>query len=198
MAPRKIKPELARKPEAEDGADEGTSKRKAVSKRDFIDEDGNVVDKMEQATGARYTLLGEGGRAFDYQFGEAGALETMFGIFGFHTKVGNVANTVLNDKDDPGTPADAAAAIEDFIESVKSGTWAERTGGVGIVIDKDALAAAIVEVGVAKGKAPDYATIRQRLEEDKGYQKMARQVPEVAMAYTKRVGRNVKSVDDLL
>jgi len=184
---------------ADDGDEaETTRTRRQVSKRDYLDSDGAVCDKIEQASGARYTLLGDGGRNFDEQFGDPGTFETMCAIFGFHTKVGNVANTTLNDKDNPGTPADAAAAIEEFIEAAKSGTWAERTGGVGIVIDKDALAGAVVAVATAQGKNAEYATIRQRMEEEAGYVKKVRQVPEVAMEYTRRVGKNVKSVDDIL
>ena len=82
--------------------------RNKVSDRTFIDAQGNEVDRMEEATGARYTLTGIG-KSFDVQMGEAGQLPTMFAIFGFWTKVGNVANTTLNDKDDPGTPEDAAS-----------------------------------------------------------------------------------------
>lgn len=183
---------------AEDSATE--SKRKQVSKRAYLKTDGTEADRIEEASGARYTLLDpQGNHDFDQQFGKAGSLETMCGIFGFHTKVGNVANTVLNDKDEPGSPADAATAIKEFLTAASGGTWAERASGVGTRIDKDALAGSIVDVATAAGKTGvDYQKIRDRLESDPTYVRAARQVPAVATEYAKRVGRATKSVDDLL
>ena len=197
------KPAILRQaPDADSAADAGTesAKRKSVSKRLFINAAGDEVDKIEEATGGRYVLLvPEGNRAFDQQFGEAGKLGTMCAIFGFHTKAGNVANTVLNDKDDPGTPADAATELEAWIKQADGGVWAERAaGGVGARIDKDALAGAIVAVAEAAGKQADYQKIRDRLESDPQYVRAARQVPAVATEYATRVGRATKTVDDLL
>lgn len=181
-------------------APEATSKRRQVSKRAFLKADGTEADKIEEANGARYTLLSpNGNKDFDKQFGEPGTLKTMCAIFGFHTKIGNVANTVLNDKDEPGTPDDAAAEIEAFISQAESGVWAERAaGGVGARVDKDALAGAIVEVAEAAGKTADYQKIRDKLESDPQYVKAARQVPAVATAYATRVGKATKSIDDLM
>lgn len=178
---------------------ESESKRKQVSKRDYLKADGTVADKIEESAGARYTLLDTAGNHdFDELFGDPGKFETMCAIFGFHTKVGNVANTVLNDKDDPGTPTDAAQAIREFIAAAKAGTWAERSGGVAVRIDKDKLAGAIVSVAESKGKTADYQKIRDKLESDPQYVRAARQVPEVATAYAAAVGKAPKSVDDLL
>lgn len=199
--PKKVKAETIRKPEDETGAAvESTAekaKRKTVSKREFIGVNGGEVDKIEEATGARYTLLGEGGESFEAEFGDAGSFTTMCAIFGFHTKVGNVANTVLNGEE-AGTPAMASDEIRDFIEKAREGVWAERTGGVGARIDKDALAGAVVAVAEAKGKKADYQTIRDRLESDTAYLKLVRQVGDVAMEYARRVGRSTKSIDDIL
>lgn len=197
---KSLKETATAKPEAEDGADSAdTGKRKAVSKRDYLDADGEPCDKIEEASGARYTLLGDGGASFDEQFGEPGAFTTMCGIFGFHTKIGNVANTVLNDKSDPGTPADAAEAISAFIESAKTDkVWAERTGGVGIQINKEALAGAVVDVAGKAGKTLDYSKVFEKLESDKAYLKLVRQVPAIAQAYIERTGKSVKSVDDAI
>lgn len=175
------------------------SKRKQVSKRSYLKADGSEAERIEEANGARYTLLDTAGNHdFDQQFGEAGKLATMCAIFGFHTKVGNVANTVLNDKDEPGTPTDAAAAIKEFVTAADGGTWAERSTVVGARIDKDALAQAIVEVAQAAGKVAPYDKIRQRLEEEAAYVRAARQVPAVATAYAAKVGKASKTVDDLL
>jgi len=186
-------------------ADEtATTKRKSVSDRGYVDSNGQPVNKIEEATGARYSLLDANGDKtveFVEQLGPAGSFTTMCAIFGFHTKVGNVANTVLNDKDEPGTPDDAGAAITDFIAGAKDTsdpTWAERGGGVAIRVDKDALARAIVAVAAKSGKTADEAKIRAKLESDKGYMRTARQVPAVATEYAAQVGKAVKSIDDLL
>lgn len=192
---------IVRAADDELGTGESTSKRKTVSKRSYLDSDGNECDKIEEASGARYTLLGDGGESFDMQFGDPGQFGTMCGIFGFHTKVGNVANTVLNDKDEPGGPAEAADAIRAFIESAtdsKNPVWAERAGGVGIQIDKDALAGAVVDITTKAGKPQAYDKVRQKLEEDKAYLRMVRQVPAIAQAYIERTGKTVKTVDDIV
>ena len=190
-------------------ADSADSKRKQVSKRLFIDGQGNEVDKIEECSGARYVLLSpNGNKAIDYVFGANPAADKMFAAFGFHTKAGNVANTVLNDKDEPGTPDDAAAEIDSWLKGVGNGIWAERgAGGVGARIDKDALAGAIIAVAVREGKKrkdgtpvsdADYAAIRDRLENEPQYVRAVRQVPEVQTEYATRVGRPTKSLDDLL
>lgn len=204
-----------RKPEDETGSDADTAEtvttatkreRKQVSKRSFLF-DGKEVDKIEEANAARYTLLVPSGNVdLDSPvFGEPGKLATMCAIFGFHTKVGNVANTVLNDKDDAGTPEDAAAEIKEFLAKAESGTWAERTsGGVGARIDKDALASAIVAVALAGGaitaaqEGDTYAKVRDRLEKEPAYVRGARGVPDVAREYATRVGKATKTVADLL
>lgn len=172
--------------------------RKQVSKRSYLLQDGSEAERIEEATGARYTLLGgaDGNIDFDQQFGEAGKLETMCAIFGFHTKVGNVANTVLNDKQDPGTPDDAADAIREFLSSASGGTWAERTGGVAVRIDKDALAGAVVDAFAAAGKTVDYAKVREMLENPTKVRQY-RQIPEVAAEYNKRVGKAPKTLADI-
>jgi len=111
--------------------------RKKVSERNYIDVTGNVVPKMEDATGSRYSLgqvVGDKfvvAKSWDLQFGESGRDTTMYGILGFHTKLGNVANTVLNDKDAPGTIDDAVTAINEFTAGTANGDWATAGGGVG-------------------------------------------------------------------
>ncbi len=196
--------------ENEQGADAAapeSSKRKQVSKRDFL-LNGSVVDKIEEADAARYTVLGvQDGNVDSIVLGEPGKLATMCAIFGFHTKVGNVANTVLNDKDEPGTAGDALAAIKEFIAQAEGGVWAERTtGGVGARVDKDALAGAVISVAVASGKftagSPEesaaYTKVRDKLESEPAYVRACRQVPDVAREYATRVGKANKTVDDLL
>lgn len=141
--------------------------RQKVSERTFIDAAGAEVERMEQATGARYTLV-QAGKSFDAQMGDAGKLPTMFAIFGFWTKVGNVANTVLNDKDAPGTAVEAATEIEDFLASVETGTWREAGEGPrGPKYDNNVLATVLVAAlgSAAKG---DVAYYEARLGDNKG------------------------------
>jgi hypothetical protein len=201
-----MKPQVVKSMENEGGNDQGdTGSRKRVSKREFL-HNGQEVDRIEEASAARYTLLGDGGGNCDSpELGQPGKLATMCAIFGFHTKVGNVANTVLNNKEDPGTTADAKAAIDEFIAMASSGTWAERaTGAPGAAIDKDALAGAIVAVAMASGKVTadqegaTYAKVRGRLDNEPAYVRAARQVPDVAREYATRVGKASKSIDDLI
>lgn len=133
--------------------------KQKVSNRDFINASGEIVDQIEKATGARYTIVKANGtddkgkpiymniQKFDWQAGEAGNPTTMAAIFGFHTKVGNVVNTVLNDKDAPGTADDAAAAAGEWIAELQKGVWAERAGGAGgLRYDPEVLAMAIASV----------------------------------------------------
>lgn len=193
-------PTPARSMEDESGsAPASGSKRKQVSKRSFLARGGAEADTMEDAAGARYTLLGDGGGDHDYTFGENPQADRMFAIFGFHTKIGNVANTVLNDKDEPGTPADAGEAIKEFLALVASGTWAEkREGGGGARIDKDALAAAVVEVAASKGQTKDMADVREKLEDNPGLVRKLRANDEIAAAYAKRVGKAPVKTEDVL
>lgn len=142
--------------------------RQKVSERTFVDAGGVEVERMEQATGARYTLV-TAGKSFDAQMGEAGKLATMFAIFGFWTKVGNVANTVLNDKDSPGTQDDAAEEIADFLAGVETGTWREAGEGAtrGPKYDNNVLATVLVAALGAAAKG-DVAYYEARLADNKG------------------------------
>jgi hypothetical protein len=219
MLKRKNKP-VHQAPEAEQVAAVTTtddSKRKSVSKRSYLDENGETKDvKIETAKGARYTLLDpNGNQDIDYVYGTNPDFDRMCAMFGFHTKVGNVANTVLNDKDEPGTPADAAAKIKEWMADAQSAddpTWAERTGGVGGArVDRDALAGSIVAVLLATvdektgkplldpaNESAQYAKVRQRLEDEPAYLRGARSNPDVAREYATRTGKAQKTVADLL
>ena len=121
--------------------------KQKVSERDYLDASGNVTDKIEAAAGARYTLGYMDGEKFtkvaswDQLFGEPGKKTTMFGILGFHTKLGNIANSVLNNDKNPGGPKDAANAVEEFIAS---DTWREPGTGVGVTRYDVALLAEIL------------------------------------------------------
>lgn len=160
------------------------SKRKRVSERSFIDANGAEVERIEQATGARYKLV-DNGKVFDVQLGEAGAPATMFGVFGAWTKIGNVANTVLNDKDEPGDADSAAEEIEAFLANVEKGIWREVQEGSkrGPKYDKDVLASVLFAVLTKAGKATgDVAGYRDRLD-DASYYAKVRANTDVMAAY---------------
>lgn len=132
--------------------DTNTPSRQKASERLFIDADGNEVDKIELATGARYVIPANG-KSFDMQLGKAGDPNTMFAVFGYHTKLGNVANTIRNDKTAPGRPDDEADAIEEFLESVSGGAWREPSeGGRGPKYDDSILAAVLCDIAHKQGK----------------------------------------------
>jgi hypothetical protein len=197
--------QVNRQAENEQGVDTATEpKRKQVSKRAFLGPDGAVVETMEEATGARYTLLSctGGDKHYDVQIGELGKAATWYGIIGCHTKLGNVANSVLNDKEEPGTPDDAGAAIDDFIKQTENGVWAERSTGVaGSRIDKAALAASVVAVATAAGRGGEpgfqYDIVLQKLTENPQYVRAVRQNDAIQREYASRVGKPSKSLDDL-
>lgn len=176
--------------------------RQKRSKRDFIDADGNTVKRMEEAVGARYTVLdhGEEVDSFEHIFGGPGNPTTMFAIMGFHTKVGNVLNSVLNDKDNPGTPEQAAKAVNEWLTGVDQGTWAERAEGVGGTsrIDRDILAQCVAQVAQQAGQDADVDAIRQRMDDEKGYVAKCRKVPQVRELYDQQVGAKQQDVSSLL
>ena len=185
--------------------------RKDVSDRAFLsfaNGVATVVDKMEQANGARYTLkdydktLG-GDRDIDYDFSVDSPFKTFCAILGYGTKVGNVANTIVNDKSEPGTFLDAFNAIQEFIAAASDPTdpvWAERVGGVGAKVDLDALVEAYFEAAAATGKTPksSKSELRAKFEKSKELVRDVRHAPEVLAAYTRRVSKAVKSMDDLM
>lgn len=108
--------------------------RTKVSEREYLGPDGKIVDSIDQAAGARYTLVGTDGASFDALFGEPAVETTLYAIMGFHTKLGNVANTVLN-AEGGGTVKDAAAAVAAFHQRVAKGgpgAWREPGEGVGV------------------------------------------------------------------
>jgi hypothetical protein len=177
------------------------STKQKVSDRTFIDVNGNEVDSMEQATGARYTLV-QAGKSFDVQLGQAGAMPTMFAIFGFWTKIGNVANTTLNDKDDPGTHEDAASDIQEFLDGVTAGTWREAGTGAarGPKYDNAILAHVLFEQVTAnaanggKAAAGDLAHYAGRIEADKGYRAKVLANPAIKTGYFAELAKRGSTV----
>jgi hypothetical protein len=123
------------------------------------------------ATRAIYKIPANG-RSIEYVFGTNPAADKAFANFGFHTKIGNVTNTVRNDKDSPGTPDDEADAAEEFFATLNdSGQWREpsESGPRGPKYDDGILAAVSYNAFAAKGTAKgDVAHYAERLA-DKAY-----------------------------
>jgi hypothetical protein len=170
--------------------------RRRVSDRSFINAKGEEVDHIHDATGARYTLVGLG-KSFDVDCSDPalvgpGKPITMAAIFGIHTKVGNVANTTMNDKDDPGTVEDAAADIQDWLDGLMQGTWRETATGTarGPKYDNAILAHVLHgQIMTAQresgGLAPagDAAHYEKRLGDDKGYRAKVLANPAIKTGY---------------
>lgn len=182
-------------------------KRKVVSRRGFEDAAGNE-SSIEDAVAATYVVL-DGARdvkAFRYSPGTpAGAMSTMCALFGWQTKVGNVVTGRLNDPDNPGSPDDAAADAEAWIDGAESGTWASRDG-VGAKIDLDTLCGVMVEMAIEAGKldanASDFGArkdgLRVKLEEDKKFRNERFAVPAIRGRYNAAKGKAMLSLDDAL
>jgi hypothetical protein len=181
--------------------------KEARSKREWLNAQGEKVTQPEEATQARYRLLGgrEEGHTIDLSPVANQPLFKFAAGFGFFTKAGNVANTVLNS--DGGSVEEADQAIADWFADWQNGTYVERAaGGVGARVNRDALAQAMFDAMTAAkrttfkdGSPADYDSIRARLEEDeKGVLvRQWRQIPDVLNRYTEIVGKPTKSMDDI-
>lgn len=172
--------------------------KRSTSKRQFIDDAGDQIEKIEDASGARYTLLDpQGNVEFDYSYGENENADRMFAIFGFHTKLGNEVSSVLNDKNNPGTFAEAAEACNAFLQAIQAGQWGVPGERVGARLDPDILAEAVVRRYADVGKTVDKAAVRARCE-DAEFTRSARADAVVMAHYRQLKGTGGKSLDDLL
>lgn len=167
------------------------------SDRYFVDNDGNEVDRMEQATGAGYSLVsGDGSeiKSWELRTGLVAAnTVTMHAVFGFWTKVGNVINTVVNDKNDPGTLEDAALAATEHVTNCENGIWREvSTEARGPKYDKDTLAGALLACLTADKLAKgDLATYRAKLDDKSYYAKVRAQTKVMAQYYSDLAAKGV-------
>jgi hypothetical protein len=182
------------------GADTEPAKRK-VADHWLIDADGNKVDDEEVATGIGYQVVGSKA-PFTFQTGQAaGTAAAMLAVFGAKTLATNESSAARNRKDDPADADGQMEAVAERFALIGTGKWVDRTReGVGAKIDLDALAGAIIAVAEAAdpSKVPDYAKVRQKLEEDVGFRKTVRQVPAIATEYANRAGRPAKTLADAL
>lgn len=180
--------------------------RKNVSKRAYLKGDNSKSVGPDAAGAVEYHLLNADGTVHKaFRFDPTSPGGHMFAQFGFVTKVGNVANSVLNGED-PGSTEDAAADIEEFLQAIASGQWREPGEGRarGPKFDKDVLASVLYE-----GRAPekrtgdwaDVAVIRQRLDDKSFYAKVRNNAGAMAAYHAEMAKRGTtaqsKTVDDL-
>jgi hypothetical protein len=126
--------------------------RKNVSKREYLNADGAKSVGPDSTGKVNYVLLNADATPHTvFSFDPASPGAHLFAQFGFVTKVGNVANSVLNG-DDPGTTEDAAA---DILTSIAAGVWREPGEGRarGPKYDKETLATVLFN-----GRAADKRT----------------------------------------
>lgn len=181
--------------------------RKKVSTRQYLDSEGEKSVGPAASGRVNYQLLNADGTVHkEFTFDSASPGGHLFAQFGFVTKVGNVANSVLNGTE-PGSVEDAAADIEEFLASIAAGQWREpgEARARGPKFDKDVLASVLFAGRTAEKRTDDWAdvgVIRQRLEDDKSfYAKVRNNAQAMADYYAEmaRRGADVKtsSVDDL-
>lgn len=184
--------------------------RKAIAKRLWIN-DAREETTEEQATGIAYEFLGrtkEGvtvpgdGQAYYCFFRDlTDAAKNMAAGFGLLTLMGNVTNTWLGTKTGDRT-AKACEAISIRVQGLNDGIWADRSR-TGFQLNLDALASAIVAVGVETGKiAADQAEVqieafRAKVEAEPEWAKSVYKVPAISAAYAREQGREIMSVDDV-
>lgn len=180
--------------------------RKNVSKRAYLKDDGSKSVGPDTTGAVEYQLLNADGsvhKAFRFEPNSPGG--HMFAQFGFVTKIGNVANSVLNG-DEPGTTEDAAGDIEEFLNAIASGTWREPGEGRarGPKFDKDILASVLYAGRAADKRTGDWAdvaAIRQRLEDKSFYAKVRNNSGAMAAYHAEMAKRGEsqasKTVDDL-
>lgn len=176
--------------------------RKAVAKHFLLDQGGEVTDDETKATGIRYLQISTGTQ-FDYQISDAAKL--MLAVFGAKTLATNEASQVRNNPKGAGGDQEQMEAIRNRFALLDQGEWVDRTRTPGAMVDKDALAEAVIMVMVEDQKITEEqasgdakAKVRQKLEDDPTYLTTVRQHPRVTANYAKIKGRVVKTTDDLM
>jgi hypothetical protein len=161
------------------------AKRGKVAERDWINAAGDAVKNEAEATGGRYTFV-RTGQSIERQFGDAGQPATMCAIMGWHTKVGNIVNSIINAADYDGV-SDPMPDVAEWDAGLENGVWREvgESAARGPKYDKDVLAGALLDV-LGEKAAGDFAHYRERLE-DKKYYAAVRGQPTVMVRYMQRM-----------
>lgn len=173
------------------------AKREQKAKHSYLAADGSVTKDMLEATGIRYEDVATG-ETFDWQIpgATAGSPQTMVAVFGSKTLATNEASQVRQavgrGEDVDGSEVEGILARFALIES---GTWREASeGGVGKKVDRDVLAAAIVEAQAALGNTRDLADVRQKLDDNTKFFRDARKAEDVRAIYDAKMGRVAKPI----
>ena len=154
-------------------------KSKAVSKREVLNEKGELQDDWIGAGGFRYTVL-DGGFELNVMWDEL-PVESQQALmaFGGLTLAGNTTNTVRNgeNKGDATSEKDALLAL---IENLKAGNWTSPRGEVeaGVGLLAEAYVAAMGKTGIVLD-AVDVAAKLKAADKDK--RKAVRSDPRVAL-----------------
>jgi hypothetical protein len=176
--------------------------RKAVAKHFLLDSAGEVTEDETKATGIRYVQISTG-TTFDYQVSDAA--KTMLSVFGAKTLATNEASQVRNNPKGAGGDSEQMEAVRNRFALLDQGEWVDRTRTPGAMVDKDALAEAVIMVMIEDGRITEEqateggkAKVRQKLDDDAAYVTTVRQHPRVTANYAKIKGRVVKTTDDLM
>lgn len=158
-----------------------TEKKRAVSKREVLDNAKSPQDDWAGAAGFRYTSLADD-FAIDVMFEELPD-EIVRGLaaFGGLTLAGNVTNTVRNGERKGDGPATEREALSAWLENLKAGNWTSPRGeveaGVGL------LAEAVQAAYAKKGKVVDLEVIKDKIKGlDKDGKAELRKDPGVKLA----------------
>ena len=154
-------------------------KSKAVSKREVLNEKGELQDDWIGAGGFRYTVL-DGGFELNVMWDEL-PVESQQALmaFGGLTLAGNTTNTVRNGEN-KGEAASEKDALLALIENLKAGNWTSPRGEVeaGVGLLAEAYVAAMGKTGVVLD-AVDVAAKLKAADKDK--RKAVRSDPRVAL-----------------
>jgi hypothetical protein len=173
---------------------QSAASRAGVAKHEFIDDNGNVVEGIENAKGIRYTDRASG-KGFDYLIKPKGMM--MLAIFGAKTKATNETSRVRNGKNGGASnPVEELEALDEVFESIDNGVWREKAeGGGGSRTDKGLLATVLIEL-LGAGAKGDVAHYVSRFEADKTYmQKVLKS--DAGAEYRARAGKAGPAVDTL-
>ena len=180
-------------------------KREQKAKHWLVDSQGEKTSQMAEAVGVGYEDVATGETVVHRLIPEGedsiivgvGHPALMFGLFGAKTLATNEASqvrqAVKRGDDVDGSEVDGILARFALIDQ---GTWREVSEGpVGRKVDRDKLAAAIVEAQAALGNDRDLAEIRQRLDDDTKFFRNARKAEDVRAIYDRLMGRESKPID---
>ena len=191
-----------------------TEKRKPVAEHDLLGQDRQPLPDgkgEESAYGISYKLLANG-KVFSWHWGEANDDERrMLACFGAKTLATNVTSAERTADSD----ADGQfEAIGERFSGIRNGQWVGPREA-GPRVNREALAYAICDVLVSKGRLQadaiggpgeggEFDARLARLNSDEKnaagdtYLTQVRTNPEIAAAYSVRVGKKTASLDDIM